>query len=337
MATTVIILGIAQLVMMLTPQGPRGLTERVLSTGVAAGSVVIASLWLRPWWPTRRQSVLCGVLAAFCIAVGCLIMANPVIGLFGCIAFAVVNEIARLLHSGRLLTVTGTVTAVTVGVLAVRVGQMDTALAVAGAVVVGIVNVVATAVPKVMVDVVGAQALNDEIEPLTGLLSRRGFEAQLATLIGARTRDDDRYLVVLLVSIDSFSMITGMRGEVGGKRARVTVAQGLRECVRRNAIVGHLPEAEFVIAELFTTPDPTPLAERVRGAMTAAPIRLTASVGAVSTPLRPLSGVPPPELLDEILSIAGEAVQGVRQDGGNGFVHISSPELDVTGRADGAA
>ena len=45
----------------------------------------------------------------------------------------------------------------------------------------------------------------------------------------------------------------------------------LRETVRRDAVVGHIGEAEYVIADSFTTPDPSPLVERVRGAIAGTP------------------------------------------------------------------
>ena len=118
-----------------------------------------------------------------------------------------------------------------------------------------------------------------EIEPLTGLLNREAFFDQVATLVGAQGRGADHHLVLLVANLDSFSLITGMDGVAGGNRARVAVAQLLREIARRDAIVAHVGDAEFLIAEPFTTPDPSPFVDPV-GAITRPPFRLTASIGA---------------------------------------------------------
>jgi GGDEF domain-containing protein len=67
----------------------------------------------------------------------------------------------------------------------------------------------------------------------------------------------------------------------------------------------------------------------VRGAITSAPLRLSASIGVVSTPLSPLVAVAPVELLDELLGIATAAMNEVRRDGGNQVRQVMSPALSV--------
>ncbi|PRC62756.1 GGDEF domain-containing protein, partial [Mycobacterium sp. ITM-2017-0098] len=67
----------------------------------------------------------------------------------------------------------------------------------------------------------------------------------------------------------------------------------LREIVRHNAILAHVSDDDFLIADTFTTSDASPLVERVRGAIVATPQRLTASIGVVVTPLPPLTAEPP--------------------------------------------
>ena len=89
------------------------------------------------------------------------------------------------------------------------------------------------------------------------------------------------------MALDSFAALQSLQGGRGTERARVQVGQALRETVRRNALIGHSDEAEFIVADTFTTPDPTPLAERLRGAVAATPPGLTASIGVVCKPLRP--------------------------------------------------
>ena len=87
-AAIILTLGAIPLMLMLTPQGPRGLSSQLLAVGVAVGCGLLGWRWLRPWWPTSTESKLCGVAGAACIAVACLIQANPLVGLLASTTFA---------------------------------------------------------------------------------------------------------------------------------------------------------------------------------------------------------------------------------------------------------
>ena len=80
------------------------------------------------------------------------------------------------------------------------------------------------------------------MEPLTGLLNREAFYDQTATLLASRSREDDRYLVIVVVNIDSFAAMVSMVGAKGGARL-LAAGRALRETVRRDAVVGHIGEA----------------------------------------------------------------------------------------------
>jgi GGDEF domain-containing protein len=334
-AAIVLVLGILQLMLMLTPAGPQGRTSELLSVGAAVGSVVITWCWLRPWWPTSTASKLCCVLGTACVAVVCLIQTDPLLGMVASTVFTMVNGVTALFHYGRLLVMTSAVSAVTVGVLAARLAQTDVVVGVAGAGIVVVVSAYVVVTSRVAMRMVYAEMRAGEVDPLTGLLNRSAFDDEFAKLIGASSRDDDRHLVVLVINVDSFSAAAGVKGVAGDKWVRVAVGQRLRETVRGNAILAHVDDGDFLIADLFTTPDAAPLAERVHDAIYAAPLRLTASIGAVSTPLRPLSGAAPPDVLDEILRIATAAVEDVQRAGGDGIRQVLSPRLDVHGNANG--
>jgi diguanylate cyclase (GGDEF)-like protein len=328
-AFVVLVLGALQLALLFSPSGPHGLPAQLLSGVVAICCVVIAALWLRSWWPTRAQSLLCGALGAVSVAIVSLIQPNPLVGFLACIIFALISGIAAILHSGRPLVFIGVVMAVTVLVLAARVAATDVVLAVCEVLVVVVVTVFVTVTFQMVLRMVEAGMLAAEIEPLTGLFNRSAFYDRVATLIGSRSRDDDRFLAVFVIDLDGFSLLTGTSGVTGGNRARVTVGQRLRETVRREAIVGHVDDSEFLVAELFTTADALPLAERIRAVVNMAPLRLTASIGVVSTSLRPLVAVSPYELLDEMLTIAQSAMQEARRAGGNQVRQVVSPPLQV--------
>jgi len=328
-ATIILGLGAIPSTLMVSSVGPNGLQSQLLAGVITVCCVVMGVLWLRHCWPTRTQSQLCVVVGTVCIAVACLIEDHPVIGLLGSTAFAVLSAFTAFFHSARLLAFTWTVGVVTLGVLALRLATIDAALAVCSVVLIALVNVFVAFPCRMVTRLIDTEILHGEIEPLTGLLNRDGFYDHIATLIGARRRDDDRYLIVLVVNLDSFSLLTAMTGAAGGNRVRVAIGQRLRETVRRDAIIAHIGDAEFFIADLFTTPDPVVLTERIRGTVRTAPFRLTASIGAVSTPLPPLATYPPHDVCEELLTIATTAMYEARKAGGNQARHVPSPALAV--------
>jgi diguanylate cyclase (GGDEF)-like protein len=289
---------------------------------------------MRHRWPTTTESATCVVVGTVCIAVACLLPSNPVVGLLGTTAFAVVAAYVACFHSLRLLVFTWTVAAVTLAILTVRLMPLDDALAISSVALVVLVNVFAALACRVGVRLIGGDVTTSQLEPLTGLLDRDAFYERTATLLAARHRDDDRYLVLVVVTIDGFSLVTSMSGERGGNLARVAVGNALRTSVRHNAVVAHVSDAEFVIADTFTTADASPLVERVRAAVSNTPSRLTTSVGVVSTPLRPLMHLPPDDVVDEVMTIAAAAMSEAQKAGGNRARFVINPALTVVGNPD---
>jgi len=328
-AAIVLCLGAIPPTLMASSAGPQGLPNQALAVSVAICCLVMGALWLRQRWPTRTQSQLCVMAGTVCIAAASLIAADPVLGLLGSTTFVVVSAFTVVFHGGGLLAFTWSIGAATLGVLAVRLVAIDPALAACSVVLVALINVFVAFAARLVLRLLDTDIPHGDIEPLSGLLNRDAFYDRVATLIGARSRGEDRHLVVIVVNLDGFSLLTAMTGKAGTNSARVAIGQHLRETVRRDAIVAHVGEAEFLIAEPFTTPDPAALAERVRGCIITAPFRLTASIGVVSTALRPLANHPPPDVLDELLTLATSAMYEARRAGGNQYRLLLAPPLTV--------
>jgi GGDEF domain-containing protein len=328
-AAMILVLGAIPSTLIASSVGPDGVRNQLLAGVLTVCAVMMSALWLRHCWPTRTQSQLCVVVGTVCVAVACLIEPHPVLGLLGLTAFAALSAFIVFFHSVRLLAFTATVGILTLGVLALRVAATDAVLAVCAVVLVALVTAFVVFASGTMIGLILDTEIVDQIEPLTGLLTPDAFCDRVALLLGARNRGDDRYLVMLVVDLDSFSLLTAMTGVVGGNRARIAISQRLRETIRGDTILAHVPEAEFLIAELFSTPDPSVLTERIRGTISTAPYRLTASIGAISTPLHPLADLPPREVCQELLTLATTAMNEARQAGGNQARHLLSPALSV--------
>lgn len=332
-ALTTFALGLTPIILVLGGTDPRRTWWIALVVTVCC--IVNAAVWARPHWPSRTASQATSLLSTGCIAAFCLLQPNPLVGVLGSMAFLCQTVFISFFHSARLLAMCWTVAAVTLLILAVRLGRSDPSLALSSLIIVGFVNVFAAVACAMAVRLIDHQIRHGDIEPLTGLLTRESFDEKVAELIGARSRNDDRFLVVTVITLDGYSLLASLQGAVGTSRARITVGQQLRETARSDALIAHVGDAEFLIADLFTTIDPRPMVERVRGAIGAPPSQLKASVGVVSTPLHPLAQHSAPEVLDELLTIASTAMYDARKAGGNQARYVLDPHLAVLEDHDG--
>ena len=310
-------LGFAPVMLLASPMGPRGPVRAALAVAIAIVAIGIATLWLSHAWPSRRSSEVSVACSSIAVSVGCLIMSSPLLGLFGAVSFVFTTIHIAVFHHPRLLLAPWGLGAVTVLVLTVRMGTHDPVLAVAGAGLAVLVNVFVYYTCRQVIDLSVTDVHHSEIESLTGLLNSDGFYTRTANLLAARNRQDDRHLVLVVVSIDSYDLLVSLAGRKQANQVRVEVSQALRETVRRNAIAAHITKSDFIIADTFTAPDASPLIDRVQGAMRSTPSRVTASIGVVCTPLAPLTVHPPDLVVDRLLAAANGAVTQVREAGGN--------------------
>lgn len=316
------------LLSMASPAGPTGAAARVATVVIAVCLVGMAVGWWREGWPTERQSAGFVIAAALAISIGCLVKSDPFNGMFGSAAFAVLAGYIAFFHTPRLMAFNFVLTVVTGSVLAVRVAlDGDPALAISTLAFLIVINIATPATCHALVHLLGIDVLNAEIDPLTGLYNREAFDRAAAAYISSRNRDDDRYFALVVVDLDNFALLTQAKGRQAGERARVAAAQTLRETTRQNAVIAHLPDTEFLIADSFPTTDSSPLVERVRSAIRTTPPRTSASIGVVTTPMQALRERPPEQILDELLEIARGAVVVARRAGGNQAHHVRCPPL----------
>jgi GGDEF domain-containing protein len=334
-AATTLALGIVPLGLIAGSAGPQGTWGRDLAVVVAGLCAVMAIPWLTHQWPSRRVSIAFVVLSAACAATDCIVAAQPTLGrLLAAVTFAALSAFTVLFHGARLLIIPWTIGAATLAVLGFRIAQNDPVVAIGGVLLIVMLNVfvaLAGIVALRLVDIRSERA--GQLDQVTGLLNRNGFDEQLAALIGARNRGDDRFLAVMVIDIDGFSLHAAMSGTSAAVRARVAIGARLGEAIRRDTLLAHVHDAEYLVAEVFTTPDATPLAERLRSAVATAPYRLTASVGVVTTPLRALTDAPATDVIDELMTLASDQVSDARLAGGNQVRMAQCPPLAVLAAA----
>ena len=330
----VVVLGVLPVMMLWSPAGPQHIVARILAVVAALCALLVAAAWIRPRWPTKNYSVACAVLLTVCVALTSLTRTNPVSALATGTTFAAVGAYIAFFHTARYLFGMFVVAAGTVVYSAVSVGVGgDIAWAVRLLLAVSVAIVAVSAVTHSFVHLLGVDDQPTDIEPVTGLLNQDAFYEAVGGFIASRSRMDDRYLVIIVISLDNFTLFNDA---AHAERARVTVGQALRETTRRDAIVAHVTDSEFVVADSFVSTDSSALVERVRSALKSTPLRMTASIGIVSTPMRELASCPPYELLDELVALATTAMHDARQAGGNqaSYVQCARPTAldDYPGR-----
>jgi len=138
------------------------------------------------------------------------------------------------------------------------------------------------------------QAANNKLldearkDPLTDLANRRMFEM----LLNQELHRSQRYhhpIALLFIDIDNFKLLNDHYGHIEGDAALKHIAQTLRNQMRAADIVARYGGEEFVVALVETCEsDAQIVAERVRGAIEAAPlvladqdtrVQITASIG----------------------------------------------------------
>ncbi|BBY46682.1 hypothetical protein MARA_01120 (plasmid) [Mycolicibacterium arabiense] len=330
------VLGIIPVLMLASPAGPSGPIGGGLAIATTTCCLVMAGCWLRPRWPTRSQSAAFVLVATFCTAVACLVLQAPDAGFLGLIVFALLGAYATCFHPRWIHAFIWVVAASTFAVLEVRLFAVDGVLAVSGAVLVISTNVFVVVASRTSVQhlLQGQATVDNDIDPLTGLLNRQGLYARAAALLATYQSDADRYLVLTVLNIDGYSLVTSLAGERGADEAELQVGRLLRENLRHRALLAHTAEAEFVVADVCSTPGPFPTVERVRASLLNSAMGLTLSMGVVGTLVAPLRQFAVPDVLDAVIAVASKAMYDVRKTGGNAARYEINPRLAVAGGTD---
>jgi diguanylate cyclase (GGDEF)-like protein len=313
-----------------SPAGPRGTLSQGVAVAVAAAGAVMAAGWWRRRLPSPTVSAWFVVAAAVSIGALSVMQTDPLAGLLASTGFAVLGGYAGFFHTPRIVAFNVAIAAVVTLVLAWRLAVGgDPLMAVPALGFVMIVNLATPTACQGLVQLLGIDVLNVDIDPTTGLLNRQAFYRSATTYIASRARAEDRFLVLVVVSIDSLQQLADAKGRWAADRVRVEVGQAVRENTRHDTITGSLGGGDFVVADCFAGPNPTPLVERIRGAVTTTPSRSTASIGVISTPMAGLAQYPPDDLLDELIGVADAAMRQARDAGGNQVRQTVYPEISL--------
>ncbi|WP_374944307.1 diguanylate cyclase domain-containing protein [Sphingomonas sp.] len=117
-----------------------------------------------------------------------------------------------------------------------------------------------------------------DTDPLTGMLNRRAF---LAQVIG---RDGEQ--VLLLADIDHFKRVNETIGHDGGDEVLRSIARALEAAIPPGALAARIGGEEFaIVAPASLRLDPNDILDRIRSARMPYDLAVTASIGGCTGPL----------------------------------------------------
>jgi diguanylate cyclase (GGDEF)-like protein len=322
MAVSTVILSSITLAMTWSPAGPHRIFGDATALAAVAVCMALALLWACRW-PTQRQSVCYALGVLTCTAIVCLSYSDRLFGLLGCMSFAVLGGYIAFFHSARLLVVNlavASATALTLTImLAATTGDLVRAVCAFLEVAVALGSVPFAA--NALVQNLGVDVRQSDVDPLCGLLNRRAFYPATRALVAAHTgRLGDRCLAITLVDLDHFKHLNDKHGHVVGDRALITIADVLRDNTDQDAVVARIGGEEFLIADLIAHARIRIQAERLRSAIASTVFEITASVGVASIPLSQAS-VPRRDVIDNLIKIADAAMYDAKRAGGDQTRH----------------
>ncbi|WP_378738663.1 GGDEF domain-containing protein [Nocardia brasiliensis] len=294
--------------------------ESVLGRTVLWCIVAMAAVWVVRWWslpwPSRVESLTLIAIGDVCITVVCVLSPGYVVRSVGMMLLLIVGIYVSAFHSPQVLAAHTAWSLVSAVVLAVPLfGVGDTASA--AIMILGMVA--ATVVPpglQFCYWVLRSDMLSD---PLTTLLSRRGFEYHAAMLVGCSAADP---VCVMMVDLDRFKVVNDTFGHHAGDKVLVRTAQRLQHSAPAGSIVSRLGGEEFAIVARLPVRTAVDAAERLRNAVAepAGAISVTASIGIAVADAGAIGYHRSRQLMQDLIRCADSAMYQAKQRGGNTVV-----------------
>lgn len=307
------------LTMLHSPSGPRGRTATAAAV-VAAGCVALGALPFAWRWPTRAQAVAYALIADAATSAICLSYENPLIGLVGCMTFALIGGYVAFFHCGYLQVVNLCVALVVttiLGYLAWR-SSGDAVMTLNVYAVVVVAAAALSVAGQLVVHFLGLDLAAADTDPLTGLLNRRAFYRRAHQLLATNGSSSTHRICVTMVDLDHFKRLNDTRGHRFGDSALIMVAKLIEDVTPDGSVVARVGGEEFVVAEIGELAETNRRASMLCEAIAASEFGITASIGVAGsgTPTT-LAETESSAIIDELIEIADSAMYDAKRAGGS--------------------
>lgn len=322
--------------MLWSPSGPHGPWTRAV-VSLAAGSVLLSASSLAWRWPPRRSAIVRALIADAATAIVCLSYANTMVGVVGCITFAMLGGQIAFFHSVRLQVVNLALGLTTVTVLAIRALRMtgDVIVTVNLYVVVAVAILALSVTAQVLVHFLGGDLDASDTDSLTGLCNRRAFYRATHQLLAGSPSSPAEHLSVTMIDLDNFKRLNDSCGHRAGDNALIGVSRLLENFTAERGVVARVGGEEFLIATLANPAAAKRWAAEICSAIARSEFGITASVGIASATITPNSVDDENALIDHLIDLADTAMYDAKRAGGNRSAgeasvrEVSSAELPV--------
>jgi diguanylate cyclase len=287
---------------------------------VAIFAIVVGLFWLTSW-PTERQSRAIALTSAACIAVWSVSVSNPLLGLLSCTALAFTGAYLASFHTARTQLINVVLALTSGGVSANRIAstQGEFVAWYCFWLILLLIVIVPAAISGI-VRAMGADVIQSDRDPLTGLFNRRGLHRKVTSQLLAH-RSEDVHVYVTMVDLDQFKLVNDTNGHTAGDAALIAVADILSKHCNDTAILCRAGGEEFLVIDASTSSDPMATAGRVCAAIADSPHSVTASVGVTSCRICHRDAEHPHEFVKVLLATADEAMYEAKRNGGNQVRH----------------
>ncbi|MFC8182496.1 GGDEF domain-containing protein [Rhodococcus sp. NPDC057297] len=229
--------------------GPTGTAATALTLTLCIVNLIIAALWVLRPFPGRLGVVSFAIYSDLGVAAALSVL-DLRNALLGCVLYAVIGAFVTFFLSPRwvvahLMFASGIAIGFAVAIY-VR-GDMDTItlLVQTDVVLLGIMSVPVTS--HIFLTTLSADARSSALDPLTGLLNRRGLDAALEDL-WPRGRREGQCAAVIVVDIDNFKSVNDIHGHDEGDAVICRVAERLTTHVSRYGVLGRTGGEEYLAA-----------------------------------------------------------------------------------------
>lgn len=323
---------LAAAIALASPGGPQSAVARPAMVLVLMAAAVAAVLWWRGPWPGRPASLAFVAFSDLAIAIGLASYADPLLAVPGACLFITVGIYVSLVHEPPAVFAhvawCVVVVAALVGRVAAAGDDVAMALSMAVAVLIGVAGL-----PLLTSSVWGAarQAAWDSLlDPLTGLLNRRGLAASVGRLPALQP---DEVLAVAVVDLDAFKAVNDREGHAAGDEVlRVVSARLLRDRPPA-ALCARTGGEEFALVAPIARDRTDDLGRRVVELVHRADdeVPVSASVGVATVARGPAGGVDVEQWLGEVLCRADDAMYRAKRRGGACAVVAPASGSDLAG------
>ncbi|MDN3458193.1 MULTISPECIES: GGDEF domain-containing protein [Rhodococcus] len=300
--------------------GPQGTFWRAVNLMVIVLCVGAALIWwLFP--PTPLWSYTFVVGSDVAIAAAAATDSEPMGRLIACVVFASIGGYIAFFHNPKLQVghlVFASIVTVLSGWTLLFGPAADVGLGLAKIAVVMATIIVIPVVSQMVLAVLGSDATTSDIDPLTGLLNRRGLSRRVKDLMGPPVTEADAVLVVV-IDLDRFKTINDVYGHDVGDSTILRTALRIRLWTTKAALTARVGGDEFVVVERVPVSVIARLEGQIRSAMDGAtddpPTSASIGMAVRTAPRHPGESVD--EVFAELFRVADTVMYEAKREGGN--------------------